>query len=201
MIDYLTHHFRKGTVPFQSLSGLPDEEAIAIMRRLSDDTPYGSRFKDPLGYLSSRRQTEQWVRLQFIAKGGQPQELHPFYMILGSSAWIQAAVLNSDEDLEIRIPIANFAESEVSFTYPDSMISLWFGSDRPVQFYMPEYHGKVFTISEIMSIVEAKGMPEESWETGLPPDLAPYIEAQVWSRRPLAGYERYITDHSGNPIG
>ena len=104
------------------------------------------------------------------------------------------------DDLEIRIPIAAFKESEVSFTYPDSMISLWFANEQPAQFYMPEYHGKIFTISEILAIVEAKGLPEESWETGLPPDLAPYIEAQVWSRRPLLDFERYLTDHFGNPM-
>ena len=95
MIDYLTHHFRKGTTPFQSLSGLPEEEAFEIMRRLADDTPYGARFKDPQGYLTNRRQTEQWVRLQFIKKGGQPLEDHPFYMILGSSRWVLKAVGNS----------------------------------------------------------------------------------------------------------
>jgi hypothetical protein len=201
MINYLTHHFRKGATPFQSLSGLPDEEAISIMRRLCDDTPYGARFKDPHGYLTARRQTEQWVRRQFIAKGGRPAEDHPFYMILGSSPWAMKAVENSEDDLEIRIPITAFRESEVSFTYPDSMISLWFTNDRPAQFYMPEYHGKIFTISEILAIVEAKGLPEECWETGLTPDLAPYIEAQVWSRKPLLDYARYITDHFGNPAG
>jgi hypothetical protein len=82
---------------------------------------------------------------------------------------------------EIRIPLSLFMEYDVSFTYPDSMISLWFGREKPAEYYLPEFHGKVFTLSEILSIVETKGFPEEKWETGLPSHLAPYIEAQVWN--------------------
>ena len=46
------------------------------------------RFKDPLGYLHDRQRTEQWVRAEFIAKGGQPVEPYPIYMVLGFSPWI-----------------------------------------------------------------------------------------------------------------
>ena len=82
------------------------------------------------------------------------------------------------------------ADYDVSFTYPDSMISLWFGTEKPIEYYLPEYHGKVFTVSEILSIVASKGLPEEEWETNLPSDLAPYIEAQVWNHEPLMGFKR-----------
>jgi hypothetical protein len=97
---------------------------------------------------------------------------------------------NPDAHGEIHIPLSVFTEHDVSFTYPDSMISLWFGRDKPVEYYLPEYHGKVFTISEILSIVEAKGMPEEEWETNLPRDFAPYIEAQVWNHELLEKYKK-----------
>jgi hypothetical protein len=50
----------------------------------------------------------------------------------------------------------------------------------------------VFTVSEILSLVEAKGLPEEDWETNLPGDLAPYIEAQVWNHEPLAEYRNRL---------
>jgi hypothetical protein len=188
MIDYLTHYYKLGTQPFRSLSALTDEEAEGIMQGLSDDTPYGSRFKDPLGYMRDRRRTEQWVRDQFIAKGGQPRASYPIPMVLGSSPWIEKNAPAPAAHGEIRIPLSVFTEQDVSFTYPDSMISLWFGRDKPPEYYRPEVHGKVFTISEILSLVDARGMPEETWETNLPAHLAPYIEAQVWNHALLVEF-------------
>ena len=57
---------------------------------------------------------------------------------------------------------------------------------------MPDYHGKVFTLSEILSIVEIKGLPEEGWETNTPASLPHYIEAQVWNRTLLLEYKRQL---------
>ena len=188
MVEFLTHYYRSGTLPFQSLSALPDTEAITLMESLYDeDVIILQRFKDPQGYLRNRRDTETWVREQFIAKGGCPQAAYPVYMILGQSRW--ASQFLRPGDGVIRIPISAFSQADVSFTYPDSMISYWFAHDKPAQWYMPDYHGKVFTISEILSIVKQRGIPEDSWETHLPPDLAPYIEAQVWNHAVLKGYQ------------
>ncbi len=72
------------------------------------------------------------------------------------------------------------------------MLSRWFGTDRPAEFYQPDYHGKVFTRSEILAIVAARGLPEEGWEPRLPDDLAPYIEAQVWNKQPLLAYQEQM---------
>jgi hypothetical protein len=72
------------------------------------------------------------------------------------------------------------------------MISLWFGKEKPAEYYLPAYHGKVFTVSEILAIVASKGLPEEEWETNLPRDLAPYIEAQVWNHEPLLDYKNAL---------
>ena len=192
MVDYLTYYYTRGTEPFRSLSALPDEEAIRIMEKLCDDTPYGARFKDPAQYMRRRRQTEQWVREEFIAKGGRPRAAYPIPMVLGTSAWMLRQAPDPDAHGEIRIPLSTFTEYDVSFTYPDSMLSLWFGRQKPVEYYLPEYHGKVFTVSEILSIVEAKGLPEEEWDTNLPSDFAPYIEAQVWNHEPLMEYNRIV---------
>jgi len=188
VIDYLTHYYRRGTEPFRSLSALSDGEAVRIMEALCDDTPFGARFKDPLQYLRSRRATEQWVREEFVAKGGQPREAYPIPMVLGESRWMVRNSPYPDAHGEIRIPLSRFTERDVSFTYPDSMISLWFGTEKPVEYYLPEYHGKVFTVSEILAIVESEGVPEDEWNTNLPSYLAPYIEAQVWNHEPLLEY-------------
>ncbi len=189
MIDYLTYYYKRGTEPFRSLSALTDEDAILIMQTLCDDTPYGARFKDPVVYMRDRRQTERWVREQFIAKGGRPREMYPIPMVLGSSKWM--VKISPDPELhgEIRIPLSVFTEADVSFTYPDSMISLEFGTEKPAEFYLPEVHGKVFTMSEILALVESRGVPEEQWETNLPWYLAPYIEAQVWNHALLEAFK------------
>jgi len=192
MIDYLTHYYSIDKEPFQSLSALPDEEAIKIMEALCDDTPYGERFKNPLQYLKDRKDTEQWVRDEFIAKGGRPIEKFPIPMVLGSSKWIVEVAPDRNKHGEIRIPLSLFTEYDVSFTYPDSMISRWFGREKPVEYYQAELHGKVFTRFEILTIVEQKGMPEENWEINPPKRLAPYIEAQVWNHELLFDYREQM---------
>jgi hypothetical protein len=188
MVDYLTHYYSKGTPPFRSLSTLSDEKAQELMTALYDETLFGARFKDPLQYLHERQHTEQWVRAEFVAKGGQPREPYPIYMVLGSSPWLVKAAPDTPRHGEIRIPLLVFQEGDVSFTYPDSMISYWFGMEKPIEYYQPDYHGKVFTRSEILAIVAVRGLPEEGWEPQLPDHLAPYIEAQVWNREPLLAY-------------
>lgn len=192
MIDHLTYYYKRGTEPFRSLSALPDDEAIRIMEALCDDTPYGARFKNPAQYMRDRRETERWVREAFIAKGGRPREAYPIPMVLGESKWMASVSPDPSAHAEIRVPLSDFTAYDVSFTYPDSMISLWFGREKPAEYYRPEVHGKVFTMSEILSIVESKGLPEEEWETNLPSDLAPYIEAQVWNHEPLVKYRNRV---------
>lgn len=192
MVDYLTYYYSRGTPPFRSLSALPPGEAIQIMQDLYikfEGSLLFERFRDPVQYLQQRRQTEQWVREQFIAKGGRPPEAYPIAMVLGTSRWVQQhAPGTPDTQAEIRIPLSVLKEDEVSFTYPDSMISLWFGTAKPPEYYQPDYHGQVFTLAEIQAIVEAKGLPEEEWVTNLPDTLAPYIEAQVWNHKGLLEY-------------
>ena len=109
-------------------------------------------------------------------------------MVLGSSKWMVEVAPDLERHGEIRIPLTKFTKFDVSFTYPDSMISRWFGREKPEEYYQAELHGKVFTLSEILVIVEKKGLPEEEWESNLPWNLAPYIEAQVWNHELLSEY-------------
>src|SRR5215213_11679938 len=101
-----------------------------------------------------RKQIEQVLRQAFIAKGGMPQEAYPIYMVLGRSKWI----LNDLDDAtlsttaQVNVPLSLFQECDVSFTYPDSMVSFLLANDRESEYYLPDYHGKVFTLSEILPI-------------------------------------------------
>jgi hypothetical protein len=189
--DCLVHYYLKGRRPFQSLSALDDEQALPIMQALASDAAFGRRFQQPLAYLHRRRATEQWVRRAFIAKGGTPILAYPIYMVLGRSPWIEAQAdetPGADVGGRITVPLAYFGAGDVSFTYPDSMISLDFAEEQPPGLFRPDLHGHVFTRSEILTLVAQRGHPEDDWEPRLPSHMAPYIEAQVWNEAPLAKY-------------
>jgi hypothetical protein len=192
MIDYLIHAYKRNTEPFRSLSALSDGEALDIMKALYvEGSIFWERFKDPTQYLHIRRQVEEWLRNEFIAKGGKPQTTYPIYMMLGRSKWIQTMLdaTTLATTMEIQVPLSIFRESDVSFTYPDSMVSFMLNNQRNPEYYLPEYHGKVFIFSEIRSIVEANGLPGHKWGTNLPGHLANYIEAQIWDHEPLMAYK------------
>ena len=91
--------------------------------------------------------------------------------------------------VEIQVPLSMFDEKVLSFTYPDSMVSYMLNAERNPYYYLPEYHGQVFTLSEMRTILESNGLPGEQWGDNLPPSLANYIEAQVWNHAPLHAYK------------
>ncbi len=68
MIKHLTYYYGAQTIPFRSLSALPDEEAIKIMNELYVDDQVWGCFKNPDWYIKARRQIEQWLRHEFISK-------------------------------------------------------------------------------------------------------------------------------------
>jgi hypothetical protein len=196
MIDLLLHFFRKGSKPFQSLSDIPEYQALSIMRRLFvEGSILWERFRDPSSYLFFRKQVEQKIRNDFLLKGGMPQERYPIYFVLGRPKWIEdaadAQTINTTD--EITIPLSILTPEDVSFTYPDSMVSAMMESAKNPEYYEPDYHGKVFTLTEIAEIVTQKGLPGDKWQTRMPKHLAHYIEAQVWNRKPLLEYYEQIT--------
>lgn len=184
MIKYLTHYYKVGTTPFKSLSALPEKEAIKKMEELYDDNAVWERFKNPVWYLRERKKIESWLREQFILKGGNPQEDYPIYMVMGKCEKLEKH-MGEVNLAKIQIPISYFNKGDISFTYIDSMFSFQLGEDKSSQYYQPEYHGKVFRLSEIRSILNKRGLPEEGWWGNLPDDFFPYIEVQVWNHQIL----------------
>lgn len=196
MLDYLIHIYRRSAEPFRSLSALSDEEALAHMHNLyMAGAIFWERFQDPAQYLHARRQTEHWLRQAFVAKGGRPQAAYPIYMIWGRTQWMESVVDDATltTTAEIQVPLALFQETDVSFTYPDSMVSAMLAHQKDPRYYLPEYHGQVFTLAEMRAILEINGLPGERWGNNLPPSLANYIEAQVWNHTPLHAYKNQRT--------
>jgi hypothetical protein len=200
MIDHLLHFYKKGTPPFRSLSPLSRAEALRIMQALyMPGAVFWERFEDPTDYLKIRRRVEKWLYRDFIAKGGEPKEQYPVYMILGRSKWLRTQVdaTTLATTTEIHIPLAIFRECDLSFTFPDSMVSWMLANEKEPTYYLPEVHGKVFTLSEIRAIEAARGLPGESWGTNLPISLACYVEAQVWNQAPLQAYREKLQANEG----
>jgi hypothetical protein len=188
MIDYLIHYYKKGSEPFQSLSALSEIDAVELMSILYiRGSIFWERFEHPAEYLRRRREIENTMYQEFISKGGDPQLYFPIYMILGRSKWGSEIVDEStlETTAEIEVPLSIFNKSDISFTYPDSMVSYMLAKQKDPEFYQPDYHGKVFTLPEIIKIIDANGMPGEEWKTNMPGNLAHYIEAQVWNKKPL----------------
>jgi hypothetical protein len=188
MLESLVHLYKRGTIPFRSLSALTDAEAIEVMQSLYiEGAVIWERFKEPADYLYIRRQVEEWLRREFIAKGGQPRTDYPVYMVWGRSKWMETMVdeITLAATVEIQVPLSMFDEKTLSFTYPDSMVSFILNMEKNPAYFLPEYHGQVFTLAEMRAILERNGQPGYRWGTELPEDMANYIEAQVWDHEPL----------------
>jgi hypothetical protein len=137
--DFITHYYRKGTPPFRSLSSLSDNEAVEIMKSLYEETMFGVRFKDPLQYLQNRRRSEEWVRKEFKIKGGAPLLDYPISFVLGESKWLTENSPDKSLHSGIKVLLSDLGEGDVSFTYPDSMISYRFGNEKPVNYYLSDF--------------------------------------------------------------
>ena len=193
MEKYLIHVYKRGTIPFRSLSALSDADAIDLMRaNYIKGSVFWERFEDPAAYLQLRKQVEDWLRREFIAKGGRPRADFPIYMAWGRSKWMDTMLdaTTLATTIEIQVPLSVFGEHVMSFTYPDSMVSFLLNMEKNAEYYLPEYHGQVFTFAEMRAILEANGLPGYKWGTELPGYMANYIEAQVWDHAPLLAYQQ-----------
>jgi hypothetical protein len=60
MIDYLVHAYANNTEPFQSLSALPEQEALQIMEALYvEGEIFWERFKKPKEFLTWTSQNQK----------------------------------------------------------------------------------------------------------------------------------------------
>jgi len=197
IMDYLTYYHKIDTPPFASLSALKDNEAINIMNGLydanTDDAVWG-RFKDPARYLRDRRETECWLKNEFILKGGCPKDGFPIYMIFGSCDLIDKKMA-SEKLAKIQIPLMNFREEDISFTFFDSMFSFSLGRDKSSEYYQEEYHGKVFMLSEMIQFIKDKELPVDGWWGKIPDDFFPFIEAQIWNHKMLWDIYNEVFEH------
>jgi hypothetical protein len=175
----LTHYFSKIDQSFQSLSSLSDIQALLVIDNLRDRSgAVYRRFQDPQKYLAQRRLTESWLRQEFIKKGGQPVLAYPHYFVVDRSVWIEEGF--NGEFAMVSRSSSDFPATQISFTYSDSMVSYWLQSQIHQEFYHPEYHGQVFTSSEIEGVIDLFGIPQAEWRSVPTRKYDFFIEAQAW---------------------
>lgn len=134
-------YYKKGVPPLQNLMSLDDQEIISFMQeQFPNDTMF---HKNPRKYIHDRRATEHWLYEQFRGKGGTPRVKQPIYFTYGRSSYIENL---DDYNEHLKIPLDDLDQAEVSFTYPDSMVSKWLSDTKKAGYYNPNYHGKVFTL-------------------------------------------------------
>ncbi len=195
-MDYLSHYYHKDKQPFESMSYLSDAEAESVGLALFEENPkVFNRFRKSNfpAHWTRRRKTDQWVRSEFEKKGGIPVEPYPQYLVLGTSSYI-SALGDGAGYVDLRIPLSEFDPKEVSFTYTDCMVSRWLHEEKQhEEYYNPDIHGRVFTLPEILDVVKTHGIPNGEWETDPKKTYDFFVEAQVWSFRPLS---KYIEEHN-----
>lgn len=194
-MSYLTYYYKYGSKPFCSLTDLDDTVATQLMKELYvENSLLWERFSNPKQYMDARRYTEKWLLDEFIKRGGRPLSKTPLYFVFGESIWFNTNENTENKSLacQIQIPLEIFDEMEISFTYPDSMLTLLLAYQKDPNYYLPEYHGKLFTLKEINEIINTKGIPCKDWNTILHQKMPNYIEAQVWNKEKVMEYYKKI---------
>jgi hypothetical protein len=181
----LTHYYLPDRKPFLNLSALSEDELKNVLEELREKTKRGESkrvFMD--WYVDQRKETEKRIVKEFISKGGKPEKKYPHYFILGESIIQKSTTANMKE---IIIPLSEISSEIISFTYPDSMAS--FDLEKDPKYKMP-YHGKVFTLEEIREVIREYKMPADEIGFTSRYGYPKYIEAQLWSDKPIQEFLR-----------
>ena len=116
------------------------------------------------------------------------EKTSPHYMVVEFSPWLSTWY---EQPEYIRIPVEEFDLRTVSFTYGDSMPTF---SDKCAD--GKEYRKKLYTYEEILKIIEKYGLPQD-WNDDGKYGPERYIEAHVWSDKPIAGYIAAYKEKNG----
>ncbi len=176
---YLYHYYDKTIGPFKNLSDLSIEEAKAVLENIKMIKPTSQSAQRHDKYVEYRRNCERILRLEFAKKGGQMSRLSPHYLVVEHSPWLYSWYENCDF---VRIPIEEFDQNTLSFTYGDSMPTF-----SPSINDGKEYRHKLYTYSEILEIIHKYGLPQD-WNGDGKYGPERYIEVHVWSDETINHY-------------
>jgi len=180
---FLFHYYELNNGPFRNITEYGFEKAISIQNQISE----GFNSKRPDNYIDLRFSLEKKIKEQFILKGGNPNRNDPFYFTLGECNWAKSWYVNPGV---IKIPLTDLEADQISFTYPDSMISFQLYEEPKLVKYRKNCNGQVFLLSEISNLINKYGLPtEEKSQTLESLKYDKYIEAQVWNDEIINEYK------------
>lgn len=166
---FIVNYCHPSCVPLQNIMRLPKEEAFkkaAELARKNPDTTAFYRFADFTNYYPLRLQTDKIIRDAFMKLGGKPKEEHPLSFVLQGSDYLKQWFANGSE---IRLPLIDIPEEEISFTYGDSGAAI-------------EKRGSVTLITKkqlLDEILSFDGTLTEYMQTI--DSTCHYIEVQLWN--------------------
>ena len=181
--EFLFHYYEKANGPFRNLTENGSEKANEIQQQIKT----GANSKRPPNYVDLRMSLEKRLKQEFIRKGGNPNRNDPFYFTLGECKWLETWY---EEPEVIKIPVDELMEPlQISFTYPDSMVSFQFHDEPKLAAYRKEANGKVFLLGELTQLIETHGLPDEKkWTAVESCKYDRYIEAQLWDDKLIRPY-------------
>lgn len=194
----ITHYFSAADGPLKNLSDVPQEDISAVISTLVQrrkETPSHRRVFG-MTYMKMRRDTELSLRKKFIEKGGKPERDAPHYFLLGTCDWFAGLYPDSKS---ISLNLNDLSNKTVSFTYPDSFVSMRVGEKYglPLDPIAP-YHEQVFLLDELPQIIDTYGLPDgrvgDDYDGYEKRKFEKYIEVQLWSDAPV---QQYLNGASG----
>jgi hypothetical protein len=88
-----------------------------------------------------------------------------------------------------------------SCTYPDSFTAMGFGSDYGLPSEAKPYHGRVFALADLPSLIARYGLPDDApdadYDGYQQRPFEKYIEVQLWSDEPVRNFVDRGRLHSG----
>ncbi|NMH88490.1 hypothetical protein [Flavivirga algicola] len=180
--EFLYHYYEIEQGPFLNITQNKLEEAKKIQNNIS----VGFNSKRPSNYVELRFALEKRLREGFIAKGGKPKSSSPSYFTLGKCEWMQSCYANPGV---VKIPLTNIKPEQISFTYPDSMVSFQFYDEPKLAKYRKACNGQIYLLDEIQKLLNQYGIPsKDKWSSQENLKYDRYIEAQVWDDHIINNY-------------
>ena len=166
---FLINYRHPNCEPLKSITQLPEKEAFVLAKKLYLESPcrannrFGSGFAE---YYKHRIEMEQWLYDKFTALGGNPQIKNPFYFTLQHS---QSLYENFDKGEIIKIKLQDIDDTDISFTFNDSM----------AKFYSSDWE-EPFLKSRLYDLISANENSFDKFLCTIQPRYH-YIEAQLWT--------------------
>ena len=185
--SYATHYHLAERAPFLNLSDVSPGDLDDVLASLERDSrSVGSRRVFGRRYMELRHRTEARMRDLFVAAGGLPERASPHYFVLGSSRWFEGLATDMQQ---IVLELKRMPAAVTSCTYPDSFTSMGFGPDYGLPSEPKPYHGRVFSLADLPSLIARYGLPEDlpdqNYDGYEQRPFEKYVEVQLWSDEPV----------------